>query len=203
MLRRVDEAAEDGLEALSYGVDIGSRERITRDYAARIRMDFLAAQNASLVRQTQFADTKASALLALIGLVGVRVALDAQGAALGPSLIALFAVKGLVLTFCMVALMPRFPGPEAQRRQAGQERFSWVALTAPGMTPGLYAEFARTAEVSQLVVSAAYSNAVVSGVLARKFRFLRLAFQLAIVDVVGTLAYYTGAGAWLWVQLSP
>ena len=65
-----------------------------------------------------------------------------------------------------------------------------MALSCNSVRPEAYAEFARTAEVSQLIVSAAYSNACIARVLALKFAFLRAAFILAIVDVLGTIAYY-------------
>ena len=179
-----------GLRELDYGLDIGSREHISRDYASRIRLDYLAAQNMGLLRQTQFADTKASALLALIGLIAARVAIDLS--VIGPVEVALYGVKTLVLALCLMVLLPRYPNGEARRAQADHELFSWVALTAPGVTPERYAGFMRAAEVSQLVVSAAYANAVVARVLLSKFRYLRAAFLAALLDVGLTVAYLLG-----------
>jgi hypothetical protein len=181
------------LADLDFGVDIGSREQISRDYASRIRLDYLSAQNMGLLRQTQFADTKASALLALIGLVAGRIAFDLSAASVGVAEIALFAVKGLVLALCLLVLLPRYPSGPQRAAQAACERFSWVALTAPGQTAKEYAAFIRTAEVSQLQVSAAYANAVVAQVLLRKFRLLRAAFLVALLDVGLTILYLLGA----------
>ena len=181
------------LDSLPLDCDIGSREAVSVDYAARIRLQYLAEQTATLVRQTQFADAKASAVLALAGLVAARVAIDVHQMTLGPLEIGLFASKGLVLALCLLVLIPRYPGGPQRRAALAQERFSWVALSAPGYEPDDYAEFARTAQISQLVVSMARSNVHVSRVLLRKFRYLRAAFQFAILDVCLTLAYYLGA----------
>lgn len=200
--------AADGsplLEDLPLDRDIGSREQVSIDYAARIRFQFLAEQCATLVRQTQFADAKASAVLALVGLVGARVAIDLEGMALGPVEIALFAMKAAVLSLALLVLIPRYPDAAGRRAQWERERFSWAALTAPGYGPDAYAEFARTAQISQMVVSMARANAAVSRILLRKFRYLRAGFFAAIADVGLTVGYYLGLfdGVNAWIAATP
>lgn len=191
----------DALDALSLDVDIGSREQVSRDQAARIRIQFLCEQCAILARQTHFADTKAAALLALAGVVGARVTMEAEAITLTALEGGMLALTAAVLLLCLLVLMPRYPGARLQAAIADRERFSWVSLSAPGQGPDAYAEFARSAEISQIIVSIARTNAAMAQVLHRKFRRLRLAFQLALADIALAALHHldaeTALAAWL------
>lgn len=190
-----DRAPESALEGVDFSLDIGSRENVSLDYVSQFRIQFLTAQNQGLLRQTQFADTKAGTLLALVGLVTTSLAARLDPAAISVEEAVLFGVKALVLCLCLMVLLPRFPSVALRRSQARRELFSWVALSSPDVTPQSFAAFARTAQASELVVSAAYNNAVIARILLRKFLFLRAAFLMAILDVVIT-------GLWL-LELTP
>lgn len=175
---------------------IVSREGVSTDDVARIRAQVLVEQGAVLVRQTQFADAKATAVLAFSGLVASRVALDLDVARLGAAEVALIGLKATVVVFCLLALMPRYPRGATRRTLAELERTSWVALSAPGFSADDYARFMRGAQVSQLVTSMARSNHALARLLSRKFRYLRGAFLLAMADVAATLVYYLADEAW-------
>jgi hypothetical protein len=180
---------ESPLAGVDFSLDIGSRENVSLDYVSQFRVQFLVAQNQGLLRQTQFADTKAGTLLALVGLVATSLAARFDPNAVGADDVALFGLKALVLCLCLMVLMPRFPSGALRRSQARRELFSWVALSSPDVSPERYAAFARSAQASELVVSAAYNNAVIARILLRKFLFLRAAFLAAILDVILTVLW--------------
>jgi hypothetical protein len=185
--------APSKLDVLELDLDIGSKEGVSRDHAARIRMQYLLDQTALFTQQTQFADTKATAVLALAGVVGARVAVSFDLARLGPIEYALLALTALALTLCLFVLIPRYP-PEAERRALLQvERYSWVSLSAPGYTVEEYVRFVRSAEIAQLISSAATVNIAMARILAMKFRYLRMAFIFAIAVVAGGSLYLLGA----------
>ena len=192
-MSRVRPRATVGVDTLAYDVDIGSREDISLDYVARIRVHYLMAQHTSLLRQVQSANTRAGALIALMALIATRLTLDAQaGAVVGPAG-ALIALKAVVLVGCLMVVLPYYPGRRAQRRVATMERFSWIALSSPSMTADDYADFARTAEVSQMAVSTAHANAALARSLAGKLRWLRASMIAAMGDVALTAVIYAGA----------
>lgn len=183
-------SAPSGIDALALDVDIASREGVTLDYASSFRIAYLTAQSAALVRQTQFADAKATAVLAFAGLIAARVVGSFDLNMLSVAELAMLALKALILFFCLMVLTPRYPGGPLRDAQHRRERYSWVALSAPACDADDYAGFVRSAEVSQLVLSMARANHAVSRVLLRKFRFLRAAFLLACADVVFTAVYF-------------
>lgn len=183
----------EGLERLPVDLDAGADGQIPPEHAARIRLHFLVGQCASYISQTQFADAKASAVLAFTGLVGARVAVEVDKAAIGPGEFLMFGVKALVLTLCLLIIFPRYPGAAQRQAIAAKERFSWLALSAPGEGADAYADYIRAAEAPQLLDSLARSNAAMAQVLARKFRFLRAAFALAVLDVILTVGYWVNA----------
>ncbi len=185
--------APSKLDVIELDLEIGSNEGVSRDHAARIRMQYLLDQTALFSQQTQFADTKATAVLALAGVVGARAAVSFDLARLGPIEYALLALTALALALCLFVLIPRYP-PEADRRALLQlERYSWVSLSAPGYSAEEYARFVRSAEIAQLISSAATVNIAMARILAMKFRYLRAAFVVAIADVAAAALYLLGA----------
>lgn len=178
------------IDALPLDRDIASREGLSTDQMSRVRLAYLIAQNNSLVQQTQFADAKAGALLAIIGLIATR----SPGAAFDSAIyttqgVAVVAMHAAALFCCIVVLIPRYAGPASRRALLAKERFSWPALVAGAGDD--FAEFARGAQASQLIVSLARSNQAVAGILHRKFWWLRAAFLIAIFD----FAFIAGSAA--------
>ncbi|MFN3262529.1 MAG: hypothetical protein ACE37J_18440 [Pikeienuella sp.] len=181
----------DEIDSLPLDRNLASQEGISTDQMTRVRLAYLQGQNATLVQQTQFADAKAGALLAMIGLIATR----GPGAAFDPTQVtaeglALVLLHASGLLACLIVLIPRYVGKEARLRLAARERYSWPALASYDGSDG-YADFARTAQVSQLVVSLARANAALAGILHRKFAWLRAAFLIAGLD----LAFIAGAAA--------
>ncbi len=173
------------IEALDPNLDISSHEGLSTDQMTRARLSYLIAQNNSLIQQVQFADAKAGALLAVIGLVATRgPGLSAAGTAATFEGVAIFALHAAVLIACLVVLIPRFVGRDARKALARHELYSWPALVTEDAADDHYPNFARTAEASQLIFSIARSNRAMASILHRKFAWLRVAFLVAGVDLV-------------------
>jgi hypothetical protein len=163
---------------------------ISRDYAAALRMNFLSTQNAALVRQTQFADTKAGAVLAFAGLVAARAGMQEATGLAQLGVAALLALGAVVLALCLVVLTPRYPGVAARRAIHARERFSWVALCAPDSVPDDFVAYARGARMVELLESLARANHAMAQILLRKFRYLRIAFRLAVLQLALAVLLY-------------
>ena len=175
---------DETLEEMSLDGDIGSREGVSLDYMARVRIAFLLGQNQSMIAQTQFADAKAGALLAFVGLVATR----GPGAVVGvgdvtPAIMLQVALHGLALIAGIVVLYPRYAGLNMRREMAKRERFSWPALASGGLMADDFGAFMRGSQLSQLVESIARSNHALSAILLQKFMWLRIAFVIAVLDV--------------------
>jgi len=172
------------LAALPLGDDLGGTEGLDPNYVSRIRVQYLLGQNHALVTQMQFADAKAAALMTIMGLIALRGPIDVTAMRLiDPLGVTMAGLNALCLAACIWALIPRYPARSVRNALAARDRFSWPALTAPDLGPLDYARFMRQAEVSQLVMSLAQSNAAMSRILLRKFTVLRAAFWLAIANV--------------------
>ncbi|WP_340107493.1 hypothetical protein [Pikeienuella sp. HZG-20] len=183
------------LEDVPLDRDITSREGISIDQAARVRLAFLLGQNQAMVAQTQFADAKAGALLAIIGLLATRGPGASFVAGGGGDQLVAIALHAAALISCMVVLFPRYAGGALRTRLAASERFSWPALTAKGVSADSYADFMQSAQVSQLMISVARSNQAMATILLRKFAWLRAAFGIAIIDFFFIAARATFGGA--------
>lgn len=169
------------LDGLAFRDDLAGNEGLDANYVSRIRLQYLIGQNATLLGQMQFADAKAAALLTLVGLLSIRGPVDFSTVTAGDFLaLASAAFSGLCVLGCVMAIIPRYPPPSIRRAMRVRDRFSWPALASADYDPVDYAMFMRTAEVSQLVMSMAQSNAAVSRILLRKFQLLRLAFMMGI-----------------------
>lgn len=165
----------DGL-AGSEGLDV--------NYASRIRIHYLLGQNHAMVTQMQFADAKAAALMTLMGLVALRGPVDIAEIGPGDPLgMATLVLNACCLAACIWAIIPRYPGAGLRQWLSHRDRFSWPALTSPDYGALDYAEFMRTSDISQLVMSVAQSNSAMAGILLKKFLTLRVAFFLAIANV--------------------
>ena len=162
------------------------------DELAKIRLWHLLAQSQLIVRQTIFADTKAATLLALIGLIATRVAIDLTPEQIVPLVVLVFVNKAMVLSLCLAVIMPRLPSREKWAELSRDEKFSWTALSNPYVEPVDYGTFGAHAGSAQICTSIARSNQDAAGVLRTKFQLLRWAFVLAIVDVVMTIFVFLG-----------
>lgn len=182
-------SAPPELEDLTFETDITSAENVSLDYMARIRMDFLLGQNQSMITQTQFADAKAGALLAFVGLVATRgPGAVVEASAVTPFFVAQVALHGIALICGIIVLYPRYAGLDARRQMAKSDRFSWPSLACGSMTSEGFASFMRTSQLSQMVLSIARSNHNLSQILLRKFTWLRAAFLVAVLDVAVMIA---------------
>lgn len=170
------------IHELALDQDIGSHEGVSIDHLARMRMSFLLDQNKTMSTQTKFADAKAGALLAFIGLIATRGPAP-LGELTAPSL-AITALHGAVLIACLIVLYPRYLSRKQRNAIAEIDHYSWPALAADTVTPLDFSNFMRGAQFSQLVHSMAHANVALSHILMSKFAWLRTAFVLAVVDVL-------------------
>jgi hypothetical protein len=181
------------IASLPVDLHIGGSEGLDVSQLSRLRMHFLVSQQASLVAQTQFADAKAGALMALLGLVALNGPVKLGDA--GPpqiDAVAIFVTMFVAIGFAIWALIPRFPNAGRAREMCRADRFSWPSLASRSYEPLEHAVFVRTAEASQLVMSLAHSNATMARVLRRKFVSLRIAFLLASADLALILLHVVG-----------
>lgn len=172
------------LEDLPLDSDITSREGVSLDYIARVRVAYLLGQNSAMVTQTQFADAKAGALLAFVGLLATR----------GPGAVTDFTVitienifqvglHAAAIVCCLIVLYPRYANKEIRQKMMSTERFSWPALASGNYSAEEFVDFMRGAQLSPMLASIARSNHALAGILMRKFAWLRAAFAVAVIDV--------------------
>jgi Family of unknown function (DUF5706) len=181
------------ITCLPVDLQLAGREGLDVNEVSRQRLQFLISQHASLVAQTQFADAKAGALMALLGLVALNGPVELVGA--GPprlDAVAIFVIMVVAMGCAVWAIIPRFPGADRARLMRQSERFSWPALASRGYDAMEHAVFMRTAEASQLVMSLAHANATMAHVLRRKFVALRFAFLLASADLLMIMLHVVG-----------
>lgn len=178
------------IEAMALDESIQSAEGLDVNHSSRLRMHFLVAQHASMITQTQFADAKAAALMTVMGLVAmngpVKIGQTTPNDLLA---IVIFALMMGTIAIAMAAILPRYPDAKLNLMIKRRERFAWPALVANGYSPLDHAEFMRTAEASQLVVSIAQTNSAMAMVLKSKFRALRMAFLLGALDIALIVLY--------------
>lgn len=153
------------------------------------RLDFMIAQNNSVVAQTQFADAKAAGLMTLMGLLALRgpIKLDSTMLDDPVGLIAL-GMMAMAVLCCLWAVIPRFPNGRARDKLVTINHFSWVGLAAPHWSAEEHLAFVRDCRKSELLESMATNNIGVSRVLLRKFQAMRTAFFFAIGAVLIVIA---------------
>jgi len=175
------------IDEMELNVDIGSHEGISLNYITRDRMAFVLGQNQTMITQTQFADAKAGAMLAFLGLIATRgpgAVTEIDAASAPPELILQLVLHAAALICCLIVLFPRYAKLNVRRNLYDYDRFSWPALTSDGASSEGFAGFMRTSEVSQLVASVARSNHTLAAILLSKFAWLRWAFGLGVIDVL-------------------
>ncbi|MEM7176391.1 MAG: hypothetical protein AAGD47_05410 [Pseudomonadota bacterium] len=173
-------AASD-LDNLDISLSIDSSEGLDVNHASRARLQFLAAQSHALLAQTQFADAKAAALMAISGLLAIQGPAGTAHLSAGePLLLLSFLCTAACLVGCFLTIVPRFPRPAIRRRIYLGDRFSWPGLVDTTHDEDAFPDFMRTAEASHLVLSLARSNQATARVLHRKFAILRITFWIGM-----------------------
>jgi hypothetical protein len=174
------------LDQIQLVENIGSLEGVSVDQLTRARLQFALGQNHTLMTQTQFADAKAATLLTLIGLLSAYVSGGGMDATT-PSRIVLLALNAVVIALCLMTLTPRVPGKALRGGLSDKDRYSWPALASKLYGGDEHADFLRTAQASQLVMSVARSNGAIAVILLRKYTLLQIAFVVSILDVVASV----------------
>ena len=180
------------IESMDFDRPIGGTEGLDVNHASRLRMQFLASQHASLVTQTQFADAKAAAVMTLMGLVALNGPVKIGAGPPGADAVLIFCLMIASIGCAMWAIIPRYPDQKLNKLIKRRDRFSWPALVAQGYEPLDHAEFMRTSEATQLIMSIAQTNGAMARVLRRKFQFLRAAFLLASLDLALIVMHVIG-----------
>ena len=181
------------IEDVGTSAAIEGTEGLDVNHASRLRMQFLASQHASLVTQVQFADAKAAALMTLMGLVALNGPVKiGEASAHNIFAIGIFILMMIAIGCAMASIIPRYPDAKLNKLIKRRDRFSWPALIAQGYEPLDHAEFMRTAEASQLIMSIAQTNGAMARVLQSKFKLLRAAFILAAFDLLLIVLYVVG-----------
>ena len=163
---------------------------VSHDELAKIRLWHLIAQAQQIFRQTIFADTKAATLLALIGIIAARVAISIPEGGFNGYMAVVFINKAAVLSVCLMVIMPRYPRDDVRDALTRREQFSWASLSNPHDPPLDFGAIGAEADADDICISMARANQDSAFVLQRKFRALRIAFQLAILDVFLTIGVY-------------
>lgn len=157
-------------------------EGLDVNYASRIRTQYLFSQHQSLITQTQFADAKAAALMALLGLLVLRGPVDLTGSVdVQWFRILYLGCVSLAFFFCLLSIFPRYPSGEERIRIAKVDRWTWCSLASDTLSDGKFGEFMQTSEVSQLIYSVASANCTIASILLSKYRSLRFAFIFTVV----------------------
>ncbi len=160
---------------------------------AGLRLQFLLGQSDALGQQIQFADMKAVALFALIGVIAANAILNIESIEYAGALTALVQIKAGIMGICLFVLLPRLANKKQAAQMVRQDRFSWPALASDNYGPEEHASYMRDSELAELIISIARSNAIVARILRRKFTLLRWAFLLAMIDVPATIILYLSA----------
>lgn len=173
--------------------ELAGTEGVDANHASQIRAQTLINQHASLIQQTQFADTKSAGLVTLVGLLALGGPIPVNQM-MRSDFVSLLsgALSGLSILFCIFAVFPRYPGRRVRNSLSEIDRYSWPALTGKDFGPSEYAEYMRRAEISQIVHSIAYSNSTVAAILLRKYQMLRIAFALAACNFAIVFARNAG-----------
>lgn len=158
---------------------IASRQGMSINDLVRAKIHYLAAQDRSLIQQIQLSDAKAATAMTLVGLIAVNSA-DLATLKTGPFVL-LDGVFWLLVFVCMLSALwsvtPRYPPASARDEIVRRDRYSWPGLASDVFSGEDYADFMDRGQASHLVRSRARNNSALSGILLRKFRALRLAFQ--------------------------
>lgn len=178
-------------------VRLRDSEGLDMNHASRIRAQYLLVQHQSMIAQSQFADAKAGAILALLGLLALRGPVDAgSGAGTTSWMWYLFlCLTTLSVGFCLLAIMPRYPNRKIRNQAAEVETWSWPSLASDRVNDMDYGSHMRTTEISKLINSVAFANRNIANILLIKFRLLRIAMIMLLATAgVAALNFITNSG---------
>jgi hypothetical protein len=176
---------QPAIEQIDLSKSLAGSEGVDNNHASRIRIQALLDQHATLVTQTQFADTKSAGLVTLIGLLALKgpAPMDAMHHG-DPVILLAAALSALCILFCVAAVFPRYPSAAQRAKLSETDRFSWPSLADSRFGAEAYSQYMQTAEVSQIVHSIARSNASIAAILLRKYVLLRVAFVFGAANLV-------------------
>ncbi len=173
------------LDDLDLSVDLHGCEGLDVNYVSNIRSQYLFAQHRTMITQMQFADAKAAALIALIGLITLRGPIKISDTAnLGLSGYVFLFAAGLAVVFTLLSVFPRYPSKAKREDLILSDRWSWPALASKSLKPEDFADYIRTAEISQLLYSLSISNCYVADILLSKYRMLRYGFIFGLIAML-------------------
>jgi len=176
----------ENVEKADPNVRLRDSEGLDLNHASRIRAQYLFAQHQSLIAQSQFADAKAGAILALLGLLALRgpIGLTSEG---GTPLWVWYSYLALIIlsvVFCLLAIIPRYPNRKVRNQASEVEMWSWPSLASDRANDLDYGQYMRTTEISRLINSVANANRNIANILLVKFRMLRFALMLLLATAV-------------------
>ena len=173
------------LEDIDLGLPLAGNEGLDANDVSRVRAQYLFTQHQALIAQTQFADAKAAALMALLGLIALRGPIDIGGSGTAEwfRLVYLLSIACSILG-CLMAIIPRYPSKATRNRIAEVDHWSWPALASDTVNKLGYGNYMQTSEVSQLVHSVASANSSIAHILLSKFQSLRVAFLFAVFVLI-------------------
>lgn len=156
--------------------DISYDETLSLGDSVRSRMQFLIAQNGTILNQTQFADAKAGALLTVLGLVAIKGSAPAIVIIQNPLELLSMVMVIVSIGFSLATIMPRFRGFDPDSLPAMNDRYTWLSIARNPYSGNEHGEYARRTDFRAIVDSIANSNVGAARILVRKYMMLRWAF---------------------------
>ena len=173
-------------EKIDLVLPLEGSEGLDKNQVSRIRAQYLFVQYQTMVTQSQFADAKAAAIMAMVGLLLLRGPVDIN-ISNSPFIWMWYiymALTALSTFCCLLAIVPRYPNKKLRNQMAEVNLWSWPTLASDYMKERDFGLYMQTSEVSHLIYSIACANRTVAQILLVKFRLLRLAVLLLLVTAV-------------------
>lgn len=150
----------------------------------RARINFLDAQNTTIMTQTQFADAKAAALMTVMSLIALRSPFSQAATLSDPLDLATYGLIVVSILLCFWAIVPRYPSRKTCADVLAKDKFSWIAISSAPWSADEHERFARNGELQELIIGLARSSVGSARVLREKFLALRWAFLTGFLAVV-------------------
>ena len=159
------------------------------NYRCSIRMSYLVNQNRTMIRQNQFVDAKAGALLAVVGIFAFKGPVDITTLTISNPVEACYLAAILTaIVFTVASIFPRYPGKRGRKLRAEAETWSWPSLSAVDLDDARMRGLPNVASLEQLFASVSHSNADMARIILLKFQLLRLGFVFAVI-ALGIVVY--------------
>jgi hypothetical protein len=181
----------DSVNSIDLNLPLQGSEGLDKNYTSRIRSQYLFAQHQSLVTQSQFADAKAAAILAILGLLALRgpIEINIGSAVTDWVWYTYLGLMVLSVAFCLLAILPRYPNRKIRNEAARVDTWSWPSLSSERLNEMDYGLYMQTSEVSHLIYAVAHANRSIANILLTKFRMLRIALFLLLTTTAMALAH--------------